>query len=148
MQNSQKGGTYMDWIFWIIALVVFIVAELATVQFISIWFAIGAIASLICAAFGAPLWVQLIVFLAVSAVLVICTRPFVKKFQKKIVPTNADLDIGRTCVVTEEIDNDKGLGRVKLDGVFWAARSESGEIIPEGTVVTVKKADGTKLIVG
>jgi membrane protein implicated in regulation of membrane protease activity len=72
----------------------------------------------------------------------------VKKFQKKIVPTNADLDIGRTCTVTEEIDNDKGLGRAKLDGVFWAARSESGEIIPEGTVVTVKSIDGTKLIVG
>ena len=138
----------MDWIFWVIVLVVFIVAELATVQFVSIWFAIGTVAALLCAAFGAPLWVQIIVFLAVSAVLVICTRPFVKKFQKNIVPTNADLDIGRTCIVTEEIDNSKNLGRAKLDGVFWAARSESGEIIPEGTTVTVKKIDGTKLIVG
>ncbi|MGN0654017.1 MAG: NfeD family protein [Oscillospiraceae bacterium] len=137
----------MDWIFWVIALVVFVIAEVATMQLVSIWFAAGSFASLICAAFGAPVWVQFVVFLAVSAVLVICTRPFVKKFQKNIVPTNAELDVGKTCIVTEAIDNSTNSGRVNLNGVFWAARSESGDTIPEGTTVTVKKIDGTKLIV-
>ena len=101
------------------------------------------------AAFGVKnITVQVIVFLAVSIILLIATRPIVKKhINKKSLPTNADRSIGQAAVVTEEINNLLGKGAAKINGIEWTARSENGDIIPEGTTVTVTKIDGVKLIV-
>ncbi|MBE6839543.1 MAG: NfeD family protein [Ruminococcus sp.] len=134
-------------IFWIIVLVACIVIELATLQFITIWFGLASVPALILAATGQPIWLQILVFFVAATVLVICTRPFVKKFQKNIVATNADLDVGKTAMVTETIDNSKNEGRVNLNGVFWAARSVDGTVIEKDTTVVVKEINGTKLIV-
>lgn len=134
-------------ILWIFVLVACIVVELATMQFLTIWFGLASVPALILAATGQPVWLQFLVFFVTAAVLVVCTRPFVKNFQKKIVATNADLDIGRTAVVTETIENSKNAGRVNLNGVFWAAKSADDSVIEEGTTVVVKEINGTKLIV-
>ncbi len=135
-------------IMWIVLLVAFIIAEAATAQLVTIWFAAGALAALIADVLHASVLVQWIVFVSVSAVALIATRPLVKKFKK--VPyqaTNADRIIGQTAIVTEDIDNLAAKGRVQAGGMSWSARSESGEKIQSGETVTVERIDGVKLIV-
>ncbi len=135
-------------IFWAVAFVVLTIAELCTYQLVSIWLALGSLVSLICAILGLGIIGQVIVFTAFSILLLIATRPFVKKVLKnRIVPTNAELDIGKIAIVIEKINNTTSTGRVKLNGVDWAARSSDNSVIPTGTSVTVEKIEGAKLIV-
>lgn len=133
-------------IFWIVLFVILVVAEFATVQFVTIWFAAGALVAVFLSGF--PFWIQLIAFVAVSLVLLILTRPLVKKLTKKpYVPTNADLDIGASAKVIETIDNESLKGRVSLKGVDWSARSTDGAVIQEGQTVIVDRIEGSKLFV-
>lgn len=133
---------------WLIVMVLFLIVEAATVGLVCIWFAVGALAALIGALLGAEIWLQIVLFLVVSAVALYFTRPLVKKYvNAKVEPTNADMVIGKECRVTETVDNIAGTGAVYVDGKTWTARSESDEVIPEGTLVTAKSIDGVKLIV-
>ena len=138
-----------DAIFWIAALIFFIIVEAATVGLASIWFAIGALAALVCALFHGPIWLQVVWFLVVSVVTLILTRPLVKKYVNgRVVPTNADRNIGRTAAVTERIDNLAATGAVKIDGVTWTARSlNDQQTIETGALVTVREIRGVKLLV-
>lgn len=133
---------------WLIVMVLFLVVEAATVGLVCIWFAVGALAALIAALLGAEIWLQIVLFLVVSAVALYFTRPLAKKYvNAKVEPTNADMVIGKECRVTEAIDNIAGTGAVYVDGKTWTARSESDEVIPEGALVTAKRIEGVKLIV-
>ena len=135
--------------FWLAAMIFFLIFEAVTVGLMCIWFAIGALAALLCAMFGAPVWLQIIAFLIVSAVTLYYTRPLVRKYvNNKVEPTNADIVIGKEGRVTEAIDNIAGTGAVYVDGKTWTARSVSdSETIPEGSLVTAQRIDGVKLIV-
>lgn len=134
--------------FWIIAMVVFLVIEAVTVGIVSVWFAIGALFAMVTAMLGANLWVQIAVFLVVSAVTLYFTRPLVKKYvNNKVEPTNADMLIGKECRVVETIDNLTGTGAVYVDGKTWTARTIDEEIIPEGQLVKAERIEGVKLIV-
>ncbi len=135
-----------DVIIWGILFVALVVAEVATFQFVSIWLALGALVAMISAAVNVSVPAQIVIFVVVSAMLLILTRPLVRKLSKfKKVPTNADLDIGKNAVVIEAIGGSVHNGRVKLDGVDWTAISD--EEIEVGEVVTVTKIDGAKVIV-
>lgn len=135
-------------LFWIIALVVLIVVEAVTAQMVTIWFAAGAVGAIVAERLGAEVWVQWVVFVAVSAVALIATRPLVKKITKaKVQPTNADRCIGMVAVVTEEINNVEGRGQVHVNGVTWTARSLDGSIFKKDERVIVERIDGVKLIV-
>ena len=137
----------MLWI-WIAAIVVFVVLEAVTVQLVTIWFAIGAVGGLIAELCHAQLWVQIAVFVAVSAVTLIATKPLVKRFTNtKKQPTNADRYIGKYAVVTEPIDNIMNKGAAKIGGLEWTARSADGSKIEKDKVVTVEAIEGAKLIV-
>ena len=134
--------------FWIIAMVVFLVIEAVTVGIVSVWFAIGALFAMVTAMLGANLWVQITVFLVVSAIALYFTRPLVKKFvNNKVEPTNADMLIGKECRVVETIDNLSCTGAVYVDGKTWTARTVDEEIIPEGQLVKAERIEGVKLIV-
>lgn len=134
--------------FWIVALVAFVVIEAITAQLVTIWFAVGSVAALIAEMLGAQVWLQWTIFVAVSAIVLVATRPFVKKLTKqKVQPTNADRCIGETAVVTERIDNISGKGAVKVNGIEWSARTQSGNTVEPGNTVKVIKIDGVKLIV-
>lgn len=133
---------------WLIVMVLFLVVEAVTVGLVCIWFAAGALAALLCAVFGGGIWLQVVLFLVVSAVTLYFTRPLVKKYvNAKVEPTNADIVIGKECRVTETIDNIEGTGAVYVDGKTWTARSEKDETIQKGTLVTALRIDGVKLIV-
>lgn len=134
-------------IIWLALIVVFLVMEAATVQLISTWFAAGALAAMIVSLIGGAVWLQIVVFLTVSIVLLVLLWPIARKHLKpKLVATNADALIGRVCTVTEEIDPVEG-GRVKLGDVTWSARSVSDTQIPAGTLVKVMKIQGAKVFV-
>ena len=135
-------------IVWGIIFAAAVIAEIATLQLVTIWFAAGALGAFIAAALGAPVYVQAIVFVVVSAVLLILTRPILKKLRvQNIVPTNADGEVGKLAVVTEDIDNTGDTGRVKIGGVNWRARSSADEHIEKGTSVRVTAIEGTTAFV-
>jgi membrane protein implicated in regulation of membrane protease activity len=135
-------------ILWLIAVVVFAVLEMLTYQLVSIWFAGGAIGGLIAYALGADFTVQLVVFLVLAALLLIATRPFVKKMRNgSILKTNVDSLVGREAMITDAICNVENHGEAKVDGMVWTARSCSGEPIPVGEVVVVDRVEGVKLMV-
>ena len=96
------------------------------------------------------MWLQIVLFIVFTIATLIPTRTLAKKFFNKSEhqPTNADMVIGQPCTVTEEINNLAGTGAVKCQGKEWTARSEKGDIIPAGTVVTAIAIEGVKLIVG
>lgn len=141
-------GTQWLPFFWLILAIVLGVVEAASVQLMAIWFAVGAVVTIIPAVMGASLPVQFIVFLAVSTILLIATRPLAKKFLNvRKTKTNADSVIGKVGVVIHRIDNTMEEGRVLVSGLDWSARSEDGEIIEEKEQVIIKRIDGVKLIV-
>lgn len=138
---------YLVW-FWLAATVLFGVLEVATSGIlICIWFAVGALAAMCSAFFLDSFVAQLLVFLVVSALALVVTRPLVKKCVRGKTPTNADRLLGATAQVTESIDNSKGLGCVYISGKSWSARSVSGEPIPKGASVSIEALEGVKLMV-
>jgi len=142
--------TFLRWapLFWLILAILLGIFEAVTVDLVAIWFAAGALAAVLPAMLGAPLWLQLTVFVAVSIVMILFTRPAaVKLLHVKKISTNADRTIGMMGRVTQEIDNISGEGRVLVNGLSWAARSDDGAPIAEGETVLVKQIDGTKVIV-
>ena len=135
-------------VIWIVLLVLFLILEAATVQLVSAWFALGALCALLANLCGVGVIWQIVLFLIVSAICLIATRPLVKKMTAtKIQKTNADRCIGAESVVLEEINNLKSTGLVKAMGNTWTARAEDGSVIPKDAVVIVRKMDGVKLIV-
>ena len=140
----------MNWaaIIWLLLVVVFLLAEAATVTVISLWFAAGALAAMATALLGGGVWLQAGVFLVVSAIALTALRPLVRKYlTPKLTATNIDSVIGSVGIVTAVIDNVAAAGQVKLNGMEWTARSSSGEIIPAGTQVTVERIEGVKVFV-
>ena len=133
---------------WAGLFVAFFLTELFTSQFFAIWFSIGSVGALIVALFGGSPWLQLFVFVLLTALLMIFIRPIAHKLLKvKYHPTNADLIIGREGVVVFEIDNLKGKGRVRVMGQDWSAKSEDASVVGLDSVVVVKKIEGVTLIV-
>lgn len=140
----------MNWaaILWLVLTVAFLIAEAATVTVISLWFAAGSLAAMAAALLGAGVWLQALVFLAVSAAALTALRPLVRKFlTPKLTATNVDSVIGSVGIVTADIDNIAASGQVKLNGMEWTARSSSGESVPRGTRVTVDRIEGVKVFV-
>lgn len=136
-------------IFWLIVIIVSIAVEVASLGLTSIWFAGGALVALAAAALHLPLAVQILLFVAVSLLLLFFTRPIaVKYFNKDRVKTNVEGMIGRQAIVISEINNLQGIGQVNVGGQEWSARSEDDKIrLAVGTVVDVVAIDGVKLIV-
>ena len=138
----------MEMIVWGVLFVAFLLAEILTVAYVSIWFAIASLVSFVLAMFGVPLEAQCIVFVAVAAVLFFATRPLVKKYvHGKTVSTNADSVIGMEGVVRIPIDNLKSQGRVYVNGLEWAAKSFSGAPIERNEKIVVRRIEGVSLIV-
>ena len=139
----------MGWaIFWLAMIVVAVVVEAMTNQLVSIWFVLGGIAALIANLCSAPLYVQWILFVVVSAIALVCTRPLVRKLTRfRRQDTNAGRCVGQIAVVTQEINNTAAAGQAKVLGSIWTARSARGTVIPAGTEVVVRAIEGVKIIV-
>ena len=144
----------MVW-FWLALAIALLVLELITVQLVSIWFSIGAGATAIVLAIvegaGGKLdiaW-QVVIFAVVSGVLLLFTRKLAMKLLKKgkNQETNLELNIGKVAVVTEKIDNVRGEGAVKINGLEWSARSLDDSVIEKDELVIFKEIRGNKALV-
>lgn len=136
-------------LFWLIVMIVFIVGEMISVGLTSIWFAAGALVSLLIAAFGGGVVAQAIAFLFVSGILLWFTRPWAKKFiNSRVQKTNVESVVGERTRTTERVSNLDQTGRAMVQGQDWSVRTEDDkEIIEQGALVEVIRVSGVKLIV-
>ena len=113
------------WQFWLIAAGIFFIIEIATVGFLVFWFGIGALIAMVVSIFVPNVYIQALVFIVSSTLLIFFTKPFVNKFvnKEKTIATNAYSIIGRTGIVTKEINDLKGTGQVKIGGETWSAKT-------------------------
>jgi len=140
----------MNWaaLIWFVLMLFFLMMESSTVAVIALWFAAGSLVAMIASLVGAQLWLQVVLFFAVSVVLLAALRPLTKKlFTPKLVKTNVDAVIGTVGVVTTRVDNIAATGQVKLGAMEWSARSVSGQTIEKGTQVKVDRIEGVKAFV-
>lgn len=139
----------MEAVIWIVLTIVFILGEIVTVGLTSIWFAGGALMALLCYALGLSLVWQILVFIAVSLVLLAFTRPWAVKFLKPhLIKTNYESVIGENVCLTETVDNLKGTGTAVRKGQEWTARAyEDGKVFEAGTIVKVEEIRGVTLYV-
>lgn len=136
-------------IYWLIAFIVFVGIEIATLALTTIWFAGGAFAAFLLSLAGVSVEVQLAVFVIVSFLLLFLTRPFARKYiNQNVTRTNVDSLIGRHARVTSEINNEEGTGTAVVSGQEWTARAlDEKDRYPAGMMVEIKRIDGVKLIV-
>ena len=131
---------------WIGLAILFAVIEASTLGLTTIWFALGALSGALTSVFTDSILVQIVIFLLVSILSLVITKPIVSKyFSRKIVKTNADALIGETGVVIEKIVPGH-TGQVKINGQMWSAVAED-EPINEDELVIVQKISGVKLVV-
>ena len=135
-------------IIWLVVLAILLVIEFLTLGLTTVWFAGGALVAFLVSLAGGPLWLQLLLFIAVSVVLLLFTRPLaVKYLNKDVQRTNVDSIPGQKGIVTATIDNLKAEGQVTIQGMEWTARAKNGNTIEKGKVVRVTAVEGVKLIV-
>lgn len=136
-------------IIWIVVAVACGIIEALTFGLTTIWFAGGAIVSALLAAVGMPISVQIVAFIIVSVALLYFTRPLVQKaFNNNRVKTNVESVVGKNAYTTEDVDNIRSTGQIKVDGIEWTARTaKDGIIIKKDTLVTITAIDGVKAIV-
>lgn len=138
---------YLPYI-WLALIVLAVVVEGATAQMVSIWFVAGGIAALISSLFRVPFLFQFTIYVIVTALALIASRPLVKRIlHAKKEDTNADRCIGKVGIVTSEINNTLAVGEVRVLGNVWSARSTDGSVIPAGKNVRIREIQGVKLIV-
>lgn len=135
-------------IFWIVLAVALGIIEAMTVNIVTIWFAVGALAAFVAGIFTDNLAVHIGVFLVVSVVTLVLTRPLVKKhINSKTVATNMDRFIGADGIVIEEIDEISGTGKIKAMGQVWSAKSADKSRIAKDEKVIINKIEGVHAVV-
>jgi len=140
--------TYL-WIIWLSVFVIAIIVEALTSGLASIWFAIGAIVALIISFIpGVEWWIEIIVFVVVSGLMLLCLRPLANRLLKRdVINSNIDEIAGKKGIMVKAYD-EFSRGEVKINDVIWTAVSaDEKEAISEGTKVVVVAVDGNKLIV-
>ena len=135
-------------IFWLLLAVAMAVLEAATTQLVSIWFVVGALCSCITSLITDNIIIQVIVFVVVSALALILTRPIVKRITiLKKSKTNSDRFIGQTGIVISPIDNKTATGQVRVGSSVWSAKTEDGSQLEKDTPVYICDIQGVKLVV-
>lgn len=136
-------------IVWLGLLIILLIIEILTMGLTTIWFAGGALAAFVSTFLGAGVMTQIAIFLVLSSVLLVCTRPAaVKWLNKDKTKTNADSLVGRVAVVTGEINNLAQSGEVMISDISWTARATDDTcVIAKGSRVRICAIEGVKLMV-
>ncbi len=133
----------INWFFWVIVILILIIAEACTLNLVSIWFIASGLVALIVSLFIDSFLIQFAVFVLLGAFLLLTTRKIIKKWLKpRSEKTNLDRVVGMSGIVTEQI-NKYELGEVKVDGKRWSAISN--DKIQIGEEVIIDQIDGVKL---
>ena len=140
------GAIAPQW-FWVALVIIFAIIEVLTLGLTTVWFAIAALVMVFLSFLKIPLSVQGLIFLAISAVLLIFTRPIaVKKFKIGREKTNVDSLAGKHALVTRAIGEFEK-GEAKVNGQIWSAHTEDGSEIAEGIKCEILRIEGVQLIV-
>ena len=135
-------------VLWLIVVAVMLVIEIFTMGLTTICFSIGAVAAAVASGLSAPVWLQIVLFAAVSVLVMLLVRPFAMKVMDSgKMKTNLDEIAGQKVRVLEEINNSEGTGKVMYRGVEWMARSVDDTVIVKDSMVTVQSISGVKLMV-
>ena len=138
-------------IFWLVVMILFLILEMITISLVSIWFVGGSLAAFLVSFIVKKPWVEVIVFLGVSLVLLLLIRPMVAKLggtKKDQIRSGAHLLVGKRSVVTEPIDNLHAKGAVQVNGQFWSAKTADDDVqISKDSVVMIREVDGVRLVV-
>lgn len=139
------------WIFWLIFLILFLIAEALTLNMTTIWFAVGCLLALIFDLFGLPVWTQVVAMIAASLITlglyIFIIKPRMGVNAHTLIATNADRIIGSEALVTEAIDPIRGTGLIKVRGQVWSAVSDNQQPVPKDALVLVKEIKGVKAVV-
>lgn len=136
------------WYVWLILAGIFLIGEVLTSGFLIFWFSLGSLIAMIVSLFIPNVTVQTAIFLISSVILILATKPLIKKFANtKTVKTNAQAIIGKKGLVTKDINSIKATGQVKIEGELWSAIGKDDMDIPKGTEVKVNEIKGVKVIV-
>ncbi len=137
-------------IFWAAVMALALFGEIITAELVAVWFIPSSLVSMILAFFNVPVGIQWVVFLVLSAVLLMVAFKFLRKLLLKNLgnkKTDTDILIGRLARVEEDIDNAEMQGAVKIDGKIWSARmADDAETAQKGEFVIVEYISGVKLI--
>ena len=135
----------MNWIFWLVLIILLTVIEVCTTNLVTIWFVVSALVSLIVSFFTLNPVILSSIFVILGIILLITTKPILKKFfDSKNTDINLDRIIGKKAIVTENITKNS-VGEVKVDGKRWSAISNENLVV--GDAVRVLEINGVKLIV-
>jgi len=133
--------------FWVALVIILSLIEVFTLGLTTVWFAIGALVMVFLSFLKIPFSFQLLIFLVISAVLLIFTRPLaIKKLKMGREKTNVDSLAGKHALVIKKITEFES-GEAKINGQIWTARSEDSSEIPEGTKCEIMRVEGVQLIV-
>lgn len=134
---------------WLVLLIILLIIEIITIGLTSIWAAGGALAALILNILGIPFLWQVVVFFAVTFILLCFTRPFAVRFiNNQREKTNYEGIIGKTIRIAETVDNISQSGMAVVNGQEWTVRAEKEEeVLKPGTLAKVVNISGVKLIV-
>ena len=136
------------WCFWLIAASIFFIVEIATTGFLIFWLGIGSLLAMITSFITDSVFVQTIIFVITSCILIPLTKPLADKFtNKKTILTNSYSLIHKRGIVTVDINPIESTGLVKVNGEIWSAKAQDDTVISKGTEVEVLDIDGVKLIV-
>ncbi|MBQ7951152.1 MAG: NfeD family protein [Clostridia bacterium] len=136
------------YLWYLLGFLVLIIIELSTYNLITIWLAVSALLTGIYAYFfPEQIVVHLFLFLVFSIILLVLTKPIVKKMKIATEKTNADRLLGMEGVVLEDINPVEGTGQVKVSGQIWSAKAKDQTSISKGENVIVKDIQGVKLVV-
>ena len=125
------------WPIWLVLAGIFFIVEIATTGFLVFWLGIGSLFAMITSFFTENLIIQMVVFITTSTLLIIFTKPVVKKFLIKdedTVVTNVYSIIGKKAIVTKDINPTLGVGQIKVEGQDWSAKCDSDAIIEKRCV--------------
>lgn len=136
------------WYVWLILAGVFLICEVLTTGFLIFWLAPGSLIAMIVSLFTDNIIIQTTVFLISSVILILATKPLIKKFANiETVKTNAQAIIGKKGLVTKDISSINASGQVKVNGEIWSATGINDMDIPKNTKVEIVEIKGVKVIV-
>ena len=138
------------WQIWLILAGIFIIFEMIVpTDFLIFWVGIAAALTSVCSEFIDNITIQILIFCILSMLLILCTKPFIRKFMKKNenIHTNAYSIIGKKGLVISDIDPVSGKGQIKVDNEVWSAKTNGTAIIPKDTLITVTAIEGVKAVV-
>ena len=134
---------------WAAILVGTIIIESQTADMVCIWFMPGALTAMILGMLKLDIWIQCLVFVLMTVILLILSKTLFRSFfrKKAAEATNVDALIGKEAVMVEQTCDPHTPGSAKINGLLWSVLAEDeNQTLRAGDVVIVKEIRGVKLI--